>query len=202
MENRRLCLRSDAPRASQWPLRGLLHRRRVARGVGRAASAQAEVGPEGWPWGGGGPPVTFTSQHARREGRHREAGVRSASTCGLSRCRATAFGLRLVSLHTFACFPSPPPPRPPPARRSSQSATVVPCLRQRSLSEAPSPMATGLVPRHSGGRKDGFARRFCMSACSSRFAEFLGSRRSQVANGCSPMALVIRLIARAYKAQA
>ena len=54
--------------------------------------------------GGGGPPVIFTSQQCSA-GRQALGGRGVVpSSCGISRRRATAFGLRLVSLHTFVCF--------------------------------------------------------------------------------------------------
>jgi hypothetical protein len=56
------------------------------------------------PWGGVGLPVTFTSQQCSA-GRQALGGRGVVPLArGLSRRRATAFGLRLVSLHTFACF--------------------------------------------------------------------------------------------------
>jgi len=56
------------------------------------------------PWGGVGLPVIFTSQQCSA-GRQALGGRGVVPLArGLSRRRATAFGLRLVSLHTFACF--------------------------------------------------------------------------------------------------
>ena len=48
--------------------------------------------------------LPFLASSTRREGRHREAGVLSRRPVVFGRRCATAFGLRLVSLHTLACF--------------------------------------------------------------------------------------------------
>ena len=56
------------------------------------------------PWGVMGRLLPFLASSTRREGRHREAGVLSRRPVVFGRRCATAFGLRLVSLHTLACF--------------------------------------------------------------------------------------------------
>jgi len=90
------------------------------------------------PWEGAGPPVTFTSQSlsARREGRHREAGVLSRDLWFESVTRHGVWTSPRQFAHVRVFLVPPPPPLPPPSSLLlpppfPSSSTTSQCLEKK-----------------------------------------------------------------------